>query len=396
MNQTGLPSVLFILTFPPPAHGSSFMNQILWNSEIQKKFRCFLLDISDHRDLVNVGQMDWQNIFLAIKGAFGLIKILRQRKPHLVYLPISQNFLAFCRDGLYIHLAFRLAPRSRRPKIVIHLHGSRFRHFYEKAPWWFQLFIRSTLRKVDSAIVLSPNFKCIFSPWIKKIYVVPNGLDLIASKSLEEKINSLHIETQAESKIPVITFLSNLLVAKGILDFFEAIPLVKAQHPEVRFKIAGEIWSSKKQGIEKTFIEKKLASISSLPGVEYLGPVRGEGKIKLLEATDIFVLPSYDEGQPLSLIEAMAAACAIIATSVGAIPDTIKDGEEGLIIPPGNPQLLADKINLLLSDALLRKKLARQARLSYEKNYTKEGFIAKMIGTLQTIIKDEDGEACAV
>jgi len=390
MNQASLPSILFILTFPPPDHGSTFMNQNLWNSEIQNKFRCFLLDISDHRDLTNIGRIDWHNIFLAIIGAIGLIKILREKKPQLIYLPVSQNLLAFCRDGLYIHLARWFAPRSQRPKIVIHLHGSRFRHFYEEASWWFKLFIQSALRKVDSAIVLSQALSSIFSPWIKKIFVVPNGLDLIAPKSLKEKIDSLKKETQAETKIPVVTFLSNLLIAKGILDFLEAIPLVKAQNPDVCFKIAGEIWPPKKQGNQKVSIEKKLASITALPGVEYLGPVRGEEKIKLLEATDIFVLPSYDEGQPLSLIEAMAAGCAIIATSVGAIPETISDGNEGLLIPPGNPQLLAAKINLLLSDAVLRKRLALRARLRYEKNYTKERFIAKMMETLLTIIKNED------
>lgn len=380
MNSSSSNSILFILTLPPPSHGSNIINNILWNSEIQDHFRCLLLDISDHRTLQNIGRLDWQNIFLALKAIFSFIDILRKEKPALIYLPLSQNKLAFLRDGIFIHLAQYFSARSFKPTILVHLHGSRFRQFYEQAPWWFQIFIRRSLSLVQVAIVLSPNLRNIFSPWIKKVYVVANGLNINWPWDVSDKI------IRNESRTPVITFLSNLLLSKGILDFLEAIFMVKAKYPETIVQIGGEIYGKK---TERQIIEKKLEEVKKLSQVFYFGPVSEAQKSELFRETDIFVLPSYDEGQPLSLIEAMAAGCALIATPVGSVAEMIKDGQNGLLVPPGQPKILAEKIIWLIQNPSIRKKLSEEARRTYENNYTKEIFIANMIKVFKSLLQEK-------
>lgn len=380
MKEATSSAILFILTLPPPYHGSNIMNEILWNSEIQQHFHCLLLDISDHRSLQNIGHLDMKNISIAIKAAWKLIRIIKNEKTDLIYLPISQNKLAFLRDGLFLHLARRFSYRFPKPTILIHLHGARFRQFYEQAPFYFQFFIRSVLSSVEAAVVLSPALKNIFSPWVKKVYWVPNGLNISWPWSVENKIKD------SEPKKPVITFLSNLLISKGILDFLDAISTVKAEHPEIKIKIAGEIWGKKGQR-ERKIIEARLNEALRLPEVEYLGPVSRDQKSDLFKETDIFVLPSYDEGQPLSLIEAMAAGCAIIATPVGTIPDMIKDGFNGLLVPPGQPQIMAEKILWLIRNPYFRKKISVEARQTYENHYTQDIFIARMIEVFNALLR---------
>ncbi|MGQ9578345.1 MAG: glycosyltransferase family 4 protein [Candidatus Aminicenantales bacterium] len=374
------PRILFILTLPPPAHGSNLINKIIWETDWSHYFSCQLLDISDHRDIRNIGHFDLPNIYLALKKAWELRQLLRKSNPDLVYLPIAQNTPAFLRDSLFIHLI--QAGRPPHPRIAIHLHGSRFRLFYESSSPVLRVLIRCTLSRVKAAIILSPRFIPIFSPWIKNIYVVPNGLDFVLPAGSKEKRES------KPEKMVTITYLSNLLVAKGIVDWLRAIPSLKKKYPQAQFKIAGEIWTEKKDKKRKQqIIQTNLTEVCKLEGVSYLGPVDQEEKQRLLAATDIYVLPSYDEGQPLSLIEAMAASCAIVATSVGAIPDMIEDGRSGLLLPPGVPQLLIEKVCQLIENISERQALARAARARYEKQYTKEAFINRLRETFYLILE---------
>jgi glycosyltransferase involved in cell wall biosynthesis len=93
--------------------------------------------------------------------------------------------------------------------------------------------------------------------------------------------------------------------------------------------------------------------------LRFLGARRDVGE--LLNAADFFVLPSDTEGLPISVLEAMAAGLPIVATRVGGIPELIDDGEHGLLVPPGDPKQLADAIQRVIQDPLLRATLGRSA-----------------------------------
>jgi glycosyltransferase involved in cell wall biosynthesis len=86
----------------------------------------------------------------------------------------------------------------------------------------------------------------------------------------------------------------------------------------------------------------------------------------IMEKTDLFLLSSVLEGQPLALVEAMAYSCPIVATSVGGIPELIQDGVNGFLCPPGNPECLAEKVMELVENPRLRKQMGAEARRKYE------------------------------
>ncbi|MEK7165035.1 MAG: glycosyltransferase family 4 protein [Patescibacteria group bacterium] len=101
----------------------------------------------------------------------------------------------------------------------------------------------------------------------------------------------------------------------------------------------------------------------------------------LAQGADIFVIPSVKEGMPYVLLEAMAAGLPIVATNVGGIPEIIKDGQTGLLVPPKNPEKLAAAIGRLIDDPGLRNKLATNARKKVKK-YS----LSKMLAQYQELL----------
>jgi glycosyltransferase involved in cell wall biosynthesis len=163
-------------------------------------------------------------------------------------------------------------------------------------------------------------------------------------------------------KTITITTLARLYVTKGLTYLLDAAALVKKSHPNVEFKVYGE-------GELREELRAKAASLG-LDG-EKIFPgafTTREQLTQIMSKTDIFLLSSVLEGQPLVIVEAMAYGCPIVTTNVGGIPELIEDNVNGLLCPPENPQCLADKIRFLIDDPVLRQRLSQAARKSYEQS----------------------------
>ncbi|MCX6111680.1 MAG: glycosyltransferase family 4 protein [Proteobacteria bacterium] len=375
--------ILFILCLPPPYHGSNISNETLWNSKITESFDCDLLDISDKRNIDNLGGFDLTNVKLALKNIFQLIWKIRKTKPALIYLLVSQNNLAYFRDGLFIIFSKLFSQKS---KVVIHLRGSYFGVYYKNTNFFMKKFIELSMRRVNAGIVLGDGLKYIFEDWIKDIYTVPNGTDIFPTINLEDKFK----KNNTSGKI-IITWLSSLLKSKGLLVFLESVPLVIEKHPNVEFKIAGEWGDDPFTQDKKDETKSKATEIINKYGINshlnFISLVKGQDKQRLLFDTDIFVLPTIvTEGHPRAIIEAMSAGNPVISTPIGAIPDTVIDGETGFLIEPQNPNMLADRIIKLIEDEELRRKMSISARKRYEELYTKEKFIDNMIRVFNKVL----------
>ena len=149
---------------------------------------------------------------------------------------------------------------------------------------------------------------------------------------------------------------------KGHKYLIEAAPLV----PDTIFLLAGD-------GPERAAMEKKARDLKVADRVVFLG--QRNNIPELLNACDFFVLPSLLEGLPLSVLEAMSASKPVIATDIDGINEIIIDGENGLLVPPGDSKALAEKIKLLLSDKSLAKRLAVSGKETIMKNFTSEKMV---------------------
>jgi len=353
--------ILLIGAIPPPFHGVTIYNKILLDSKISDFFSVNHLDISDHRNLDNLGKIDIINIFLSFKNFFSLFKSLLKYKPHLVYLPISQN-VAFLRDGIFI-LVIKLFSKS---KIIVHLHGSYFKNCYDKSNFIFKKFVDYTLPRVDSAIVYSRSLKHIISKWVNNIEFVPIGTTFKTSIS------------NRNNKEIITGYIGSLTRSKGIEDLVKAANIVLKKYRNIKFKIAGS-WRKQEEEIKNKILcfidENKIDN-----DIELLGFIPDDSKERFLVNTDIFVFPSWNEGQPLAILEAMAAGCPVIAMKdVGAIPDTVIDGKTGILVEKQSPEEIAEAIIFLIENPDIRVKMGLTARKRFNENYTIDKNIDNMI-----------------
>lgn len=378
-------NLLIIGSFPPPYHGSAIYLKKLKNLLIKENdLTVFSIDISDKRnDLTNLGKFDLQNVIAGMRSLFQLVYYLLFKKPEIVYIPISQNKWAYFRDGLFI-----LASSLLGAKVLIHLHGSYFLEFYKKSNKLYKKFIDLTMKNVDGAIVLGEKLKYIFEHWLpkEKVFVLPNFVE--PPRNLE---NASDLDINKRENTVRITYLGNLSESKGLFDLLEAVKIIKNRHINIEFivNIAGLFRTDPFTGLSgEKHREKFNDYVKSLNGlINYLGQITNEReKYNLLMQSDIFVFPSWHEGQPLVILEAMACGLPIISTKdVGVIDETVIDGVNGILVEKRNVEQLANAILKLVQDKDLRVKMGKESLRRFQEFYNPQKHIEKFKEILNSI-----------
>jgi len=208
-----------------------------------------------------------------------------------------------------------------------------------------------------------------------KYELIPEKMITVINNGIEGSRYDIKIDEEAKKRelgLDAFRYLIGLGVRlksqKGIIHLIKAVPNVLKTFPEIAFVVAGEgpLRASleeecKKMGVDKNFF--------------FLGPRLDLPEI--LQILDLYVLPSEWEGLPLVILEAMAAGRAIIATDVGGNSVAIEDGKTGYLVPPKNPDALADKIVHLLSSPEKRQKFAEAARNKFYAEFSVERMVSK-------------------
>lgn len=219
--------------------------------------------------------------------------------------------------------------------ILIHLHGGKFHIFFSKElnPI-MQKYVKWIFSLADKTILLSHNWQ----KWYKETIntsasvVIYNGV-----KSYYNK-NSLPLEKRNNT----ILFLGRLDTNKGIYDLLYSFKDVLETVPDAMLKVGGDGEVRKcKEFVKELNIETQ---------VEFLGWVPEENKYQLFNESKIYILPSYNEGLPMGLLEAISAGIAVISTKVGGIPEIIENGNNGLLIEPGSKKQISKSIIFLLKN----------------------------------------------
>jgi glycosyltransferase involved in cell wall biosynthesis len=233
-----------------------------------------------------------------------------------------------------------------------------------------KIYVKMVLGCVTQAIVLGDSLKGQFYGLIdeKRIAVVPNGID-------RSKANAAKRVSRTPSRFRVL-HLSTLSRLKGALILLQAVPLVIGQRKDVEFVFAGP-WSHLE---DQRWADEFISGQGIESYVSFAGQVDGEEKQALYDSADVFVFPGVQqEGQPLVVIEAMAAGVPVIFTDRGCLRDTVSDGEGGLEVPIGDVHLLAERILWLLNHPEQMRLMGACARDRYEAMYTKDRHIKRMI-----------------
>lgn len=267
---------------------------------------------------------------------------------------------SFYRKSVFIWTA-----KLFRKKIVIHQHGGNFPDFYEKTlKKAGRAYVKRTLALGDAFLVLATAWKDFFGGIIDrdKITVLADAVELPAP-------------CQKQYGVHKLLFLGRLCREKGIGEILSIMPQLRSRFPDVKLYLGG-IWEDEKL---------KEQALSMEECVTDLGWVSGSAKQKILRECDIFVMPSYFEGQSVSILEAMANQCAVAASDTGGIPDMIVDGQTGLLVPPKDAQALRDRLLTLLSDPGLCRELGENARKKAEAEFSMEQNIKRLLSIYEKI-----------
>ncbi|MGI5817369.1 MAG: GT4 family glycosyltransferase PelF [Armatimonadota bacterium] len=188
-------------------------------------------------------------------------------------------------------------------------------------------------------------------------------------------------ELGADATAPVVCNVANLTYHKGHDVLIDAMSAVHAELPEARCWIAGSVEH------EPTTVEalrRAIATGGLGETVSLLG--RRRDVPDLLSAADLFVLSSRQEGFPITILEAMAAGKAVIATDVGGCAEAVVDGETGLIVPPENPRALAEAMLALLADRERTREMGRAGRERVEREFTVDRMVEQHLHVYEQLV----------
>ena len=311
--------ICFIAQFPPPMHGLSKAVETLYNSNLNSEVDPY-------------GEFEFEKVDITNNKNFAknLLKISCS-KADLFYFTISQTKGGNLRDLVIFKLL-----ELQHKKCLIHLHGGYYRQLVDNdMAGWQRKANYKAIKKLSGVIVLSNSLKKIFEGMIAedRIFVVENCVDdqyLLTDQEIEEKLKVLENE-----KVLHVLWLSNFIRSKGYPFVLE---MAKAEKERVDaggekrfyFDFAGKFFEES----EKEYFENYIRQNDLGEYVTYHGVVGGEKKRELLKKCSVFALPTRypNEGQPISILEAMGDGMFIITTDHAGIPDIVEDGVNGIVM----------------------------------------------------------------
>ena len=359
--------ILFIGPLPEPVTGHSLACRILLDA----------LVLHHEVRVVNLSKASFGGGVTSIGRIAEVATILRQvwgasGSVDVVYLTISESIAGNLKDLLIYLLCWR-----RLPQTVIHLHGGSIRsHLFDRYP-----ILRSAnavfLRRIGAAIVLGRSHLAIFDG------LVPQARQHIVANFAQDYLFADLPAIQAkftDTRVLHLLFLGNLIDGKGHHDLligYQRLP--EASRKRVRLHFAGAFESAEESA-------GFLRSIGADEAVTYHGVVGGEAKRALLAAAHILVLPSsLSEGQPISILEAYAAGCVVMATASGGIPDIFAGDVNGYAIQPNAPDTVRDAIARALDGSATLEQIARQNWVTASGRYRTADYTSRVTALIEEV-----------
>lgn len=255
--------------------------------------------------------------------------------------------------------------------VIIHLHGAEFKEFYENESGVLRKYlVRAVFKKADRIVVLSSQWK----RWLGG--VVDAGRIVRIFNPAPAAPSSPGMVARHPSEL---LFLGRLSPRKGIYDLLAAVAALRKDYPSLELICCGDG--------ELQEVAAHAARLGIADSVKIFSWVDGEQKRRLLGEATVYVLPSYNEGLPMGVLEAMAAGMPVVSTTVGGIPDAIENGIDGCLVEPGDVPALVGALDRLLMDVDLRRRIGVAAI-----GKMRELFLAeKVIGQVEQLYRELGG-----
>ena len=308
--------------------------------------------LSSYKD----GSVLFKMVFFGVFLIKYLFLLLTDKKIKLIHIHTATKG-SFFRKSIALIVA-----KVFNKKVLLHVHAAEFNIFYDKSPSFIKQFITKILDKSDVIIALSnqwkadicekttnPNIKVLYNPAIIKDFKSRLGFPTQHNK-FDNALSATWDDYKENSTVNVL-FMGRLGKRKGTYDIIEAAKYLKTSDVEIHLYGDGDVEE----------FENIIADNNLQEKVKINGWISGDKKAEVFQSADIYILPSYNEGLPISILEAMALGLPIISTPVGGIPEAVKDGINGFLVQVGDYKALAEKIDLLAGEKSLREQMGIQS-----------------------------------
>lgn len=288
-------------------------------------------------------------------------RMARAGEIDVAHLHVSERG-SFVRKGLLM----RLLHRHGIP-VVLHHHGAEFEPWYASLPKGAKRLVRNVLAEADVNVVLSRRL-----------------VDGITSKVPGARVEVLYNAVEVP-EAPLynpnargILFLGRLGERKGVYDLLEALRKIDGDLPaDVRVYLCGDG--------ETEEVRRRVRDMGLVHRVAHIGWISGDEKRRILDDTMVNILPSYNEGLPMTILETMARGIPNISTPVASIPEVITDGVTGLMVAPGDTEAIGRALLAVATDPALRATLSREGHALIRERFALPANIAKLSGLYRTL-----------
>lgn len=273
------------------------------------------------------GSLIYKSLIFFLSIFSFLNKIIFDKKIKIIHIH-GASYGSFIRK----FICFLIAKYFFKKKIIYHIHGAEFHLFYSTSNFIIKKSISAFINKSDCIICLSSSwmsfFKTNFNP--RKIEIAPNIIDFPSFSSIKKNDNRL-----------TFLFLGLIGNRKGIFDLIKVIAINKHIYADKIKLIIGGNGEVKK-------LLNLIKELQLEECVEFVGWISKDEKVAWLQNANIYILPSYNEGLPISILEAMSYGQAIISTNVGGISEIVIPEKNGILIEPGNLFEIAAAIDFFI------------------------------------------------
>ena len=256
-----------------------------------------------------------------------------------------------------------VAARLTGATVVLHLHAVELERHYRAGGWVLRRLVALPFRIASTNVVLGRYCK----RWLvdelgvnpEKVDVVTNGVPLAVAP---------HRQVRNDANPISLLFLGTLTERKGVSDLLNALAKLASNHPPWHLVMAGGGDIQRYRGLAN--------ELGVIKKITFAGWVDQSRANALVRASDLLILPSYEEGLPLVILEALGSGTPVLCTAVGAIPEVLADGDTAIFSRPGDVDHLALKISETICNPMVRQALSDRGRDEFSERFTMSAFRA--------------------
>ena len=375
--------LLLVGDLPPPAHGQSIQFSLLCEQLPRYGFACRVVDIA------RKSASPWSRFSVArafeMAAALGRVGIALLTGERRLYVILALSRVGLARDVLLIWMAWLAGCR-----IAAHVHSGGYGSFYRAQGGFGRWLIRRSLRRVARIVVNSEGLRATFAfdeRLRARTVAIASGAVVPGPVPAPGR--------QAPAGRPLrLLFLSNMIVAKGYNEALDAVALLRQARLAlpVRAVFAGRFVATPDDPVALSEAEaearfrRRIDDHGLRDSACYDGEATGARKWQLLAASDVLLLPTrLAEASSIAILEAMAHGCVVIASKQGGIPETVVDGETGLLLDDPTPSAIAAAVRRVAADGVAFERMSRAAAKRFVRHFTSERHVAEMAAVLAAL-----------